>query len=348
MNIFGTDISPLSAFAFIYIFASVVFIPVVRHYYSPRYGYLLPLGMIATSAILIGFLKEAGADAEVLSGILTNASLIIWSAVLGALVLKTDKLDEPANTDSEDNPDSKDTPYESGKPANANEQASGNTMSENVDSLEPLPYSKTQPPLCFTCLLKKFREERSAYTGASYSWKPLLPLLVLLLPALVILLLGWCGAEWAPNVLVFIAVIFYLYGLWVLVRPLRTSFDPLPELMHELDNRFELGGMLHDDLQKIPLKQRKIMLAHLARYKRRISALSRLFQFAFILLPFFAFLLELVIQGWLSNIEHGSLLLLTTLLAVLTVILIGIIQMRRALEEIESLQSTVQPGRDIH
>lgn len=140
---------------------------------------------------------------------------------------------------------------------------------------------------------------------------------------------------WLRSAALITILACYLYGLWLLVLPLRTLADPVPELMRELDRRFAQEGSLRVHLQDVSVEQRRLMSARLERYMRRLSGASKVSQLAFVLSPLFAFLLELFSQDGLGSLGSGPLLIGG---AVLLGALIGIMQLRRALVELESLQ----------
>jgi len=189
----------------------------------------------------------------------------------------------------------------------------------------------------FSQLLDKFRDARPVSSNPSCRLKELLPLLALLLAVLALIALpaDWREPGWVRAAALVTVLACYLYGLWLLVLPMRTLMDPVPELMRELDKRFEQESRLRDYLQGVPAEQRRLMSARLERYMRRLSGASKVSQLAFVLSPLFAFLLELVSQGKLSSLESGPLLIGG---AVLFGALIGIMQLRRVLVELESLQ----------
>ncbi len=190
----------------------------------------------------------------------------------------------------------------------------------------------------FSQLLDKFRDARPAAASAPLRWKELLTVPgVLLLAVLLLIALpaDWRGSGWVRAIALVTVLACYLYGLWLLVLPLRTLADPVPEMMRELDRRFEQESSLRVHLQDVSVEQRRWMSARLERYVRLLLGASKVSQLTFVLSPFFAFSLELVSQGGLSSLQRGPLLIVG---ALLFGALIGIMQLRRALVELESLQ----------
>jgi len=306
------------AFTYFYIFASVVLLPVVRHIWSRKaLSYVIPVGMIGLGALLVTYLNlssdggEADAGKQVLSTIVTNTALIIWSAALGVLVLRTDGSDSSGESE---------------------------TDTDRRSPTAPPSDGKIERQVSFSQLLARLRGARTASSSIFGRCKALLPLLVLLLAVLLLIALPEevrRESVWLRSAALITILACYLYGLWLLVLPLRTLADPVPELMRELDRRFAQEGSLRVHLQDVSVEQRRLMSARLERYMRRLSGASKVSQLAFVLSPLFAFLLELFSQDGLGSLGSGPLLIGG---AVLLGALIGIMQLRRALVELESLQ----------
>lgn len=202
----------------------------------------------------------------------------------------------------------------------------------------------TEERITFARLLMEFRLAQDARSANPIEWKWLLPIpgmLLLTMGILIVLPVEFRELGWVRSTALATVLVSYLYGLWLLILPLRTLLDPVPELMHELDRRFEQESRLRAFLNTVPEEQRSLLSVRLERYMRRITGASRASQLAFILSPLFAFLLELFSQDGLGTLGSGSLLIGG---AVLLGALIGIMQLRRAVVELESLRFSLEVG----
>lgn len=275
-----------------------------------------------------------------------EAMVVLWAALLGAVFLvgtKSSAKTPPASPvdGSLRQPDDRAAAGTSPQPHSTKEEVAAETTLIAEVQQGPSGSEGAGEMTTFSQLLEKFRAHRSATASAPLRWKELLTVPgVLLLAVLLLIALpaDWRELGWVRAMALVTVLACYLYGLWLLVLPLRTLVDPVPELMRELDKRFEQESRLRDYLQGVPAEQRRLMSARLERFMRRLSGASKVSQMAFVLSPLFAFLLELVSEGGLSSLERGPLLIGGMLLALLFGALIGIMQLRRALVELESLQ----------
>lgn len=343
----------ISFFVIAYAVAAVWAIRHIKIYAGTKNTlWLVPLVMLVT-ALAVKIVARKGSVFPAMTGspeffifvgeTFFDAMAVLWSALLGAVFLTGTIRTTTASLESADEnllalSDKKTTGRTDPQPPSAKE-GEVSSDDESVEEHQQIRGDEsTLERVTFSTLLKEFRSARPAF---SVSWKWLLPIPGALLLAVVVLIA--LPAEWRELGLVRATALVtvlacYLYGLWLLVLPLRTLLDPVPELMRELDRRYEQESALRDFLHSMPEQQRRLMSARLERYVRRLSGASRVSQLAFVLSPLFAFLLEQVSQGGLSSLERGPLLIGGMLLAVLFGALIGIMQLRRALVELESLQ----------
>ena len=313
--------------------------------------WLTPFVMLVT-ALVVKIAAHKGTSVSAMTGspgFLTfvgetffDAMVVLWSSLLGAVFLlgtkNSAKTPPAAPVDGAlRQPDDRAAVGTSPQPHSAKGEAADEAALMAGPQQGSSGSERAGEVTTFSQVLDKFRDARPASSNASCRWKELLPLLALLLAvlALIVLPADWREPGWVRAAALVTVLACYLYGLWLLVLPMRTLVDPVPELMRELDKRFEQESRLRDYLQGVPAEQRRLMSARLERYMRRLSGASKVSQMAFVFSPLFAFLLELVSQGKLSSLESGPLLIGG---AVLFGALIGIMQLRRALVELESLQ----------